>query len=134
MNQAIIEKSQELAKLIAQSPEFISMRAAEDAASQDEGMAELFGQYNDLHQQIERLSMEENPDFDKMGALTHEMEDVQSKLQSMPLALAMQQARQGFSAMMNAVNAELSKVLAPQHDCEGECGSCGCGGGCSHCH
>lgn len=132
MNQAIIEKSQELAHLISQSPEFISMRAAEDAASQDEAMAELFGRYNELHQQIEQLSMAENPDFDQMGALSREMETVQAQLQAMPLAKAMQQARQGFSAMMQAVNAELSKVLAPQHSCDGDCHSCG--GNCEHCH
>ena len=50
MTQSVIEKAQELALLIAQSPEFISMRAAEDAAAQDEAIAEPFGLYNDLHQ------------------------------------------------------------------------------------
>lgn len=132
MNQAVIEKSQELAQLIAQSTEFISMRAAEEAAAQDEAMAELFGRYNELHQQIEQLSLAENPDFDQMGALTREMETVQEQLQAMPLAKAMQQARQGFTAMMQAVNAELSKVLSPHSSCEGDCHSCG--GHCEHCH
>ena len=132
MNQAILEKSQELAQLISHSTEYIAMRAAEDAAAQDEAMTELFGQYNELHQQIEQLSMAENPDFDQMGALTREMEAVQAQLQAMPLAKAMQQARQGFAAMMQAVNAELSKVLSPQHSCEGDCSSCG--GHCDHCH
>lgn len=132
MNSAIIEKSRELGQLIAASPEFISMRATEDAAAQDETMAERFGRYNDLHQQIERLSMQENPDFDQMGALNREMEAVQEELQQLPLAQAMQNARQGFSSLMQAVNAELSKLLSPEHSCEGDCHSCG--GGCSHCH
>lgn len=130
MNQSVIEKAQELASVIAKSPEFISMRASEDAATQDEAMVEAFGRYHELHHQIEEISMQENPDFDKMGALTHEMETVQAEIQNMPLAKAMQQAQQNFAAMMQAVNAELSKVLAPEQDsCSGDCHSCG-----GHCH
>ena len=136
MTQSVIEKAQELALLIAQSPEFISMRAAEDAAAQDEAIAEAFGRYNDLHQEMERLSMQQEPDFDRMGALSKEMEEVQKEIQALPLAQAMQNARQGFTDLMQAVNMELSKVLAPQGSCGDDCGGdChSCGGGCSHCH
>lgn len=130
MNQSVIEKAQELAQVIAKSPEFISMRASEDAASQDEAMTEAFGRYQEVHQKIEELSMQENPDFEKMGELSREMETIQAEIQNMPLAKAMQQAQQVFAAMMQAVNAELSKVLAPEHDsCSGDCHSCG-----GHCH
>lgn len=136
MTQSVIEKAQELALLIAQSPEFISMRAAEEAAAQDEAIAEAFGRYNDLHQEMERLSMQQEPDFDRMGALSKEMEEVQKEIQALPLAQAMQNARQGFTDLMQAVNMELSKVLAPQSSCGDDCGgNChSCGGGCSHCH
>lgn len=134
MNQAVIEKAQELAAVIAKSTEFIAMRATEDAATQDEAMVEAFGRYNELHQEIENLSLQENPDFDQMGALTREMEEVQHSIQSMPMAQAMQKAQQEFAAMMHAVNAELSKVLSPQgaSSCDGDCHSCG--SGCSHHH
>lgn len=136
MNQSVIEKAQELAQVIAKSPEFIAMRASEDAATQDEAMVDAFSRYHELHHKIEALSMQENPDFDEMGALTREMEAVQEEMQQLPLARAMQQAQQNFAAMMAQVNAELSKVLAPQSSCDGDCSGCGssCGGGCSHCH
>lgn len=129
MNQSVIEKAQELAQVIAKSPEFISMRATEDAATQDEAMVDAFSRYHELHHQIEALSMQENPNFDEMGALTREMETVQEEIQNLPLARAMQQAQQAFSAMMAQVNAELSKVLSPQSSCDGDCHSCG-----GHCH
>ncbi len=129
MSQSVLDKAQELALLIAQSPEYISMRAAEDAAAQDEAIAEAFGRYNDLHQQVERLSMQPEPDFDQIGALSREMEEVQREIQSLPLAQAMQSARKGFTDMMAAVNMELSKVLSPQQgSCSGNCQ------GCSGCH
>ena len=50
-------------------------------------------------------------------------------MQSLPMAQAMQKARKGFTDMMAAVNAELSKVLAPESSCSGDCHSCG-----GHCH
>ena len=45
MSQAVIDKAKELAAIIAQSPEYITMRATEDAAGQDEQLQELFKQY-----------------------------------------------------------------------------------------
>ena len=107
------------------------MRAAEEAAAKDDAIADAFGRYNDLHQQIERISMQETPDFDKMGELTREMESVQEQIQEMPLAKAMQRARGLFTELMQQVNIELSQVLNPNAggSCSGNCGSCG---GCHH--
>lgn len=132
MNQAVMQKARELAYLIAQSPEYISMRAAEDAAAQEETLVELSARYQELHQKIEDISMQDSPDFDQMGALTREMDDIQEKIGAQPLAQAMRQARNGFTEMMRQVNAELSNVLNPQSACSGDCGSCG--SSCPHCH
>ena len=130
MNQTVIAKAQELAAALAVSPEFIAMRTAEDAAAQDAAIAEAFGRYNDLHQEIERMSMQQQPDFDKMGELSKQMEAVQEEIQKLPLAEAMRKARDNFAQMMQQVNAELSKVLNPNAgSCGGDCHSCG-----GHCH
>lgn len=131
MTQAVILKAQELAQEIARSPEYIAMRAAEDAASQDEAIVAAVAHYNELHQQIEDISLQESPDFDQMGALTREIEAVQEEIQALPLAAAMRAARQDFTSMMQAVNAELSKLLSPggASSCSGDCHSCG---GCCH--
>lgn len=131
MNASVLLKAQELAQEIAKSPEYIAMRAAEDAASQDEALAQAASHYSELHQQLEDISMQENPDFDQMGALTREMEEVQQQLQALPLAAAMRSARQDFMAMMQAVNGELSKLLSPggASSCSGDCHSCS---GCHH--
>ena len=132
MNQSVIEKAQELAQVIAKSPEYISMRAAEDAAAQDEAMIDAFSRYQEVHHQIEDLSMQKEPDFEAIGALSREMDTIQEEIQHLPLAQAMQQARKAFSDMMAAVNAELSRVLSPEgaSSCSGNCQSCG--GSCQH--
>ena len=131
MSQAVIEKAKELAGVIAQSPEYITMRATEDAAGQEVALTALFAQYDEIHRQVEEVTLQANPDFDKMGALTRELEDVQEKIKAQPMYQALQSARKAFSAMMAQVNAELSAVLNPggsQGGCSGNCSSCsGCG-------
>lgn len=129
MDKNVIEKAKELAMAIASSQEFIVMRATEDAAAQDDAMADAFGKYEELHQEIEALSAQETPDFEKMAEIDTEMKKIQQDMQQLPMAQAMQKARKGFTDMMAAVNAELSKVLAPESSCSGDCHSCG-----GHCH
>ena len=131
MSQAVIDKAKELASIIAQSPEYITMRATEDAAGQDEQLQELFKQYDSIHRDIEDATLKNEPDFDKIGSLTRDLDTVQQQIKAQPLYQALQQARKGFSDMMGAVNAELSSVLNPggsQGGCSGNCAACGgCG-------
>ena len=131
MSQAVIDKAKKLAGIIAQSPEYITMRATEDAAGQDEGLQELFKQYDSIHRDIEDATLKNEPDFDKIGSLTRDLDTVQQQIKAQPLYQALQQARKGFSDMMGQVNAELSAVLNPggsQGGCSGNCAACGgCG-------
>lgn len=131
MNQDVIEKSKELAALIAHSQEYVAMRMAEDAAEQDEKLLDAYNKYQEKHQQIEDATAEESPDFDKIGALTRELEEIQNTYNAMPMAKTLQTARQGFTNLMNAVNLELQKVLQPDFEegCGGHCESCA---GCHH--
>ena len=131
MSQAVIDKAKELANIIALSPEYIAMRATEDAAGQDGTLQELFKQYDSIHREIEDVTLKKEPDFDKIGSLTRDLDDVQQQIKAQPLYQALQQARKGFSDMMGQVNGELSAVLNPggsQGGCSGNCAGCaGCG-------
>ena len=127
MSQAVIEKAKELAGVIAQSPEYIAMRATEDAANQEEALTALFAQYDEIHRQIEEITLHKEPDFDKMDALARELEEVQQQIKAQPMYQALQDARKKFSGMMARVNAELSAVLNPGG------GNGGCGGNCAGC-
>ncbi|MBR6754258.1 MAG: YlbF family regulator [Clostridia bacterium] len=129
MDSIVIEKAKELALAIAASQEFIVMRATEDAATQDEAMAEAFAKYEEMHQEMEACTAMQQPDFERMAEIDEKMKKLQQEMQALPMALAMQKARKGFTDMMAAVNAELSKVLAPESSCSGDCHSCG-----GHCH
>ena len=132
MSQAVIEKAKELAGVIAQSPEYITMRATEDAAGQDTQLQELFKKYDGIHRDIEEITLKKEPDFDQMDALARELEEVQQQIKAMPMYQALQSARKQFSDMMGQVNQELSSVLNPGGNsgggCSGNCAGCsGCG-------
>ncbi len=131
MSQAVIDKAKELASIIAQSPEYITMRATEDAAGQDEALQELFKQYDSIHRDVEDETLKKEPNFDRIGSLTRDLDTVQQQIKAQPMYQALQQARKGFSDMMGQVNAELSATLNPggsQGGCSGNCAACGgCG-------
>ena len=130
MSQQVIDKAKELAGVIAQSPEYITMRATEDAAGQEETLQELFKKYDGIHRDIEEITLRKEPDFDQMDALARELEEVQQQIKAQPMYQALQSARKQFSDMMGQVNAELSAVLNPngnQGGCSGNCAGCsGC--------
>ena len=131
MSQEVLDKAKELAGVIAKSPEYIAMRATEDAANQDEALVALFSDYDRIHRDIEEASMKKEPDFDVIGAKTRELEEVMAQIKARPLYQALQAARKQFSDMMGQVNGELSSVLNPggsQAGCSGNCAGCaGCG-------
>lgn len=131
MNEKVQAIAKELAKEIASSKEFICMRMAEDAASNDNQVMEYAAKYYEKRQELEGLTTAENPDFDKMGQLTKEMDEIQTEMKKLPLAAAMQRAQQEFQNMMNMVNQELSSVLSPDgaSSCTGHCEGCH---GCDH--
>lgn len=133
MNQEVVLKARELAQLIFNSEEYNAMRKAEDAATQDVNLTQVFAKYEEKRAQMEALTVQEAPDFEQMGALSRELEEIQASFNELPAAKVLQSSRKGFTDMMQQVNAELQKVLQPEHNheggCSGECSSCG---GCHH--
>ena len=130
MNENVLAKAKELAAVIAVSPEFVAMRMAEDAASQDEGLVALYGEYAEKQEKIEEISSSEAPDYAELGKISNELSALKDEIQKSVLAKGMQDARRVFSDMMRGVNEELQKVLSPESDsCGGNCSSCG-----GHCH
>ena len=127
MNQEVMEKAKELAAAIQMSQEDISMRVTEDAAMNNPDMTAVFARYQEKRSEVEALTMQKEPDFDQLGKLTKELQSIQDEFNAFPMAIAMQNSRKAFSDMMADVNAELSRVLAPDSNsgCSGNCSACG---------
>ncbi len=132
MNKEVISKAQELGHLILNSEEYTVMRDTETEATKDEALVNAFAAHQEKRAQIEEASMEKEPDFEKIGALSRELEEIQQNLSALPMAQKLQQARKGFTDMMNAVNKQLQLILQPEEVEEGSCN--GCCDGCGGCH
>ena len=135
MTEKVLEKARELAAAIAESTEFIALRVAETTVENDEAATQLFARYAEKKAELEAVTCQEDPNFEKMGALTKELNDIRDELQALPSAESAQVARKYFTLMMNAVNEELQKVLNPESSgCSGNCSSCGSSCGHNHHH
>lgn len=135
MTEKVLEKAKELALAIAESPEFIAMRVAEQTVENDEAATQLFARYAEKKAELEAVTCEEDPNFEKMGELTNELNAIKDELQALPSAEGAQVARMYFSKMMQAVNEELQKALNPDaSSCSGNCASCGSSCGHNHHH
>ena len=131
MSENVMEKAQSLANALRFSPEFILMRAAEDAANQDEYLTSIYQEYERKREEVEQLATQDDPDYDEMKARTRELEELQAQYNDHPLAKAVKQSRNNFAAMMREVNATLQQALNPEgtkaRGCSGACSTCaGC--------
>ena len=129
MSDNVMQKARALAEALRFSPEFILMRAAEDAANQDEYLTSLYTEYEQKRGEVEQLTMQDDPDYDEMKACTRELEELQARYNEHPLAKAVKQSRSDFAAMMREVNATLQQALNPEgtkaRGCDGACSTCG---------
>ena len=132
MNEAVLKKTRELARLIRFSPEYIRMMAAQDAAAQEEALNALSLEYDEKRRQVEDMTLQEAPDYEMIMAASRELEEIRSRYNAHPLAQALNQSRNEFNGMMNEVNRELKQVLNPDgpdlpQGCSGSCAGCsGC--------
>ena len=133
MNETVMNKARELASLLRYSPEYICMKAAEEAASREESLLEFSRLYDEKRREVEDMTLEDSPDYEKIMAATRELEQLREQYSAHPLAQAVIKSRKDFAALMSAVNQELKLTLNPDgpdapDGCSGSCAGCsGCG-------
>ena len=132
MNEKVMEKAKELARLIRFSPEYICMMAAQDAAAGEEALEAISREYDEKRRAVEDMTLQDDPDYEQIMAASRELEELRQQYNAHPLAQAVNQSRRDFNELMNAVNRELKAVLNPNgpdapQGCSGSCAGCsGC--------
>ncbi|MDD2429378.1 MAG: YlbF family regulator [Eubacteriales bacterium] len=131
-NDIIYEKARELGQLLKDSKTFSDMRTAEDKANDNPVLVGYSGEYEQLRFRVQQMTLEDAPDYESIGGLNKQMEELQDKMMQQGDMKALQNARSEFTALMNEVNKELQGVLSPESlesGCAGgSCSSCsGCG-------
>ena len=128
MTQEIYFKARELSQLLSESAEFKAMRQAEDDGEKDPALSACVAAYLEKRQQLEKETAKDEKDFNQIGALTRELDEIDQQMQKIPAYQTLQKARGDFSAMMQAISDILQSVMYPENNgCTGDCSNCsGC--------
>lgn len=137
---AVFAKTRELAEALMQSEEFINMKESEERAMKNGDAAAAMAEYLEKRHEIETLLESGHPAPDRLKELSEEIELAQQKMQMVPDVVAMTEARNAFSELINQVNKVLRFMITgetgeneqnEEGDAEGGCtGSCATCGGC----
>ncbi len=123
----ILDKARELGEMLARSEPFTRMAALEQAAMEDADIADLYGEYSDLREQLEALDMSEEGGDVAADNLRRDLDALEGRLNERPEILRLEEARGSFNALMNQVNRVLQLALQGEDEEEG-CGAGGCAG------
>lgn len=131
----VFEKTRELGEAIMNSEEYKLMKAAEKKAMQNADAAMTMGKYLEHKSALEELLAQEHPDAKVLSEHSQAMDEMQQRLQMIDDIVNLNEARSGFTALINQVNQVLRFIITGEMDdpnAEGGCGgSCEqCGGGC----
>lgn len=127
MTNDIYEKAHVLADAIAQSSELAELRNTEKAMLANEEAQAIIAEFQDAQARMMEFQQngQEPSEEDKKS-----VEEIETKVESNPLIAAYMSAQDGFTEMLDSVNAILANAIASDSDNEG-CSSCGTDGGCS---
>lgn len=130
MSREIYDAVQALGRLLTASDAYQALKAAEAAGEKDPALSACVTQFIAKRQELEAETRRDDKDFDKIGALTHELDDISEKMHALPAYQAMQSARGDFDALLQGVSEALQGIINPdvQCACSGNCEGCGgCG-------
>ncbi|MDO4739565.1 MAG: YlbF family regulator [Eubacteriales bacterium] len=131
----VFAKTRELAEAIMQSEEFRTMKEAEERAMKNGAAAAAMAEYLEKRHEIETLLESKSPSSDRLRELSEEIDLAQEKMRMVPDVVAMSEARENFTELINQVNKVLRFMITGEtgENDEAEQGEGGCAGNCSSC-
>ena len=130
----ILEMAKELGRAIQQDERFVKVQAAQLRADSDADLQALIGEFNLKRMAIngETAKPEAEQDADKMKALNEELREVYGRVMENPSMVAYNEAKTEMDKILNGVGAIINMAaqgLDPddydEHQCSGNCSSCG---------
>ncbi len=125
----IMEKAKELGMMIADSAEFKTLKAAENAQLDDRAAVELMVEYQNTRKALNERAAKEDVTKEEFEKIQAEATAAFQKIMGNEHIAAYVNAQQAFSNMMNQINGVLSYYVTGQTEggCSGSCSSCsGC--------
>lgn len=128
----ITDCARALGEAIVASEEYKNMQITEQAAMSDPEVAASMARYMEVKNALGEAMSQPDCDAETLSKYGKELDEIQQKLNAMPVVDAMTSARQEFSAIMNQVNSVLEYIITGELQQGGGCsGNCS---GCSGCH
>lgn len=123
-------KTRELGQALAESEAYKNMKECEERAMGNKEAAETMGRYLEIRSTLQEMLSKPDPDSVAMKALSDEMDELHSKLQSIDDIVKLTQAREAFNALIAQVNQVLQFIVTgkldePEGGCTGSCSTCG---------
>ncbi|MBQ3079031.1 MAG: YlbF family regulator [Clostridia bacterium] len=132
MNEVFL-KTRELGEAIMRSEEYKKMKEAENIAMKNEEAANTMGKYLEYRSQVEQMMASGDKDWAKVQMLNDKMTECQERMNMLDDIVNLNQAREGFSNLINQVNSVLRFIVTGEMEedegCTGSCETCaGCRG------
>lgn len=135
----IFQKTRELGDALILSEEYIQMKAAEEAAKQDEQAMAAMNEHTLNRKMLETLLKSDNPDMEAIKRHSEVLESMEERLALMDSVTTLNEKRQVFASLVNQINqvlrfiitGEMDEESEPEDGCSGGCKTCG---GCSKLH
>jgi len=127
----ILEKANELGKMINDDEKFIVYNAAKNNYMANEELQNLIGKFNLLRVSLGNETDKETRNEQKIEELKSELDELYTKVNEYPEMVALTKASGEFEELINSVYGAINFYISGE---ESSCGSgcSGCSGGCGH--
>ncbi len=132
----VIAKARELGALLQQDERYTAFVAAQKASEEDTELNELLARIQLIQMSFQHEAQKEDKNEQKLEAYDKEFGEIYTKIMANPNMAAYQAARTEIDNLMNYINGIFALCLQgadpatcepqqEQHECGGECSSCG---------
>ena len=123
----VLEKARELGEMLADSPEYKRMKAAEGAKNNDATALKLLADYNKKANEFAMKIRTAEPTKEELEQIRTDMGKAFHELDSNAVVHEFLEASKAFDDLMKNMNSIISFYVVPeqQASCGGDCSSCG---------
>lgn len=130
----LLEMAKDLGRELQKDPRFIRVQMAQAAADEDTELQDLIGEFNLKRMAVnaESTKGEEEQDKEKLLQLNAELREVYARIMANDAMAEYQAAKTELDEVINGIGAIINiaaQGLDPddyeEHQCSGNCGSCG---------
>lgn len=131
----LVEMAIDLGCQLQEDSRYLALRAAQQAADEDEQLQKLIGEFNLERMAInaEEQKAEEEQDAEKLRMLNTALRSVYADIMQNGHMIAYNEAKEPFDALVQKINTAIAlaaqgqdpAAAAEESGCTGNCGSCG---------